>query len=143
MCAPVIYGTEDPASGRLGGRGTDHWLAGLALFLMGFQTCLLHLKAEGSGGRALSETLQSMTRGGHSHNSGGHLTTEREVTKRAGHGLKLCQQWEVHPWLQDSPGALSTLAQQQQQLQVCKAGTKRFSPAEVCTQLHPRAVCMA
>lgn len=47
---PVIYGTEDPASHRLGGRGTDDWLAGLALFPMGFQSCLLHLMAEGSGG---------------------------------------------------------------------------------------------
>lgn len=89
----------------------------LALFPMGFQTCPLHLVAEGSGKCTQTETLQSMARGGHSHNSRGHLTMEREVTQHAGHGLKLCQQWEGGaPRVQDgadSPGALSTLAQQQ------------------------------
>lgn len=39
--------------------------------------------------------------------------TEREVAQHADHGLKLCQQWEVHAQVQDSLGALSTLDQQQ------------------------------
>lgn len=53
---------------------------------------------------------------------------EREVTQHAGHGLKLCQQWEGSGTGLTVPVPYLPLPSSSQQ-QVCKAGTLPFSPA--------------